>query len=77
MKDEKSANLLTRIWRFYADGFRQMTIGRKLWILIGIKLLILFGIFRLFFFPNLLQRDYDNDAERADAVGRQLIERSR
>lgn len=52
----------------YVDGFRQMTIGRKLWLLILIKLFIFFAILRLFFFPNVLATEYDNDADRAAAV---------
>ena len=68
-------SLPVKIWRFYADGFRQMTVGKKLWILILIKLFILFFIFKLFFFPNLLKRDYDSDEERAAAVRSTLINR--
>lgn len=57
-----------RVYRFYADGFKSMTIGRKLWAIIIIKLVIIFGILKLFFFPDLLQSRYDNDDERAEAV---------
>lgn len=41
---------LQKIVRFYWDGFRGMTWGKQLWILIIIKLIIIFGILRLFFF---------------------------
>ncbi len=56
----------------YVDGFRSMTVGRRLWAIIIIKLVVLFAVFRLFFFPNLLQENYDNDADRAAAVRRAL-----
>lgn len=62
-----------RIWRLYADGFREMTIGRYLWAIILIKLTVLFLVFRLFFFPDILARDYDNDEERAEAVRTNLL----
>lgn len=62
-----------RVFRFYADGFRSMTIGRKLWLLIIIKLFVIFAVLKLFFFPDLLSRDYDNDADRARAVGQSLL----
>lgn len=52
----------------YVDGFRSMTVGRKLWALIIIKLAIIFLVFKLFFFPDLLKENYDTDAERAQAV---------
>lgn len=62
-----------RIWRLYADGFREMTIGRYLWAIILIKLVVLFLVFRLFFFPDILARDYDNDEDRAEAVRTNLL----
>ena len=52
----------------YIEGFRSMTIGRSLWLLILIKLFIFFAILKLFFFPDILATDYDTDAERAGAV---------
>ncbi|MDE5705978.1 DUF4492 domain-containing protein [Muribaculum sp.] len=65
--------LPARIYRFYRDGFRNMTVGRYLWVLILVKLFILFFVFRLFFFPDVLERDYDDDAQRAQAVRTHLI----
>lgn len=62
-----------RILRFYIDGFRSMTVGRKLWALIIIKLVFIFLIMKLLFFPDILSRDYDNDADRANAVREALI----
>lgn len=59
----------------YVDGFREMTVGKRLWAIILVKLAILFFVFRLFFFPDLLQENYDNDADRADAVRRSLTGR--
>lgn len=67
--------VLKNIYRFYADGFRSMTIGRKLWLIIGIKLFVFFVILKLFFFPNLLQRDFDTDEERAQHVRTTLTNR--
>ena len=45
---------VARIWHFYVEGFRGMTIGRTLWLLILVKLFIMFFILRLFFFPDFL-----------------------
>ena len=64
-----------KIVDFYVDGFKGMTIGRKLWAIILIKLGIMFLIFRLFFFPNILEENYDNDDDRARAVAEQLSTR--
>ena len=69
----RKRSLPARILSFYVDGFRQMTVGRTLWIMILIKLFIIFFVFKLFFFPDILKRDYDNDGDRADAVRRSML----
>ncbi|MDE6100630.1 MAG: DUF4492 domain-containing protein [Paramuribaculum sp.] len=76
MSKDKSHNqfgLVGRIIRFYVEGFREMTLGRCLWALILIKLALLFLVFRIFFFPDRLQRDYSSDEQRAKAVRRELM----
>ncbi len=60
---------------FYVDGFKNMTVGRKLWAIIFIKVIILFFVFKLFFFPDLLKENYDNDDDRARAVATELTSR--
>ncbi len=67
--------LIRRVIDLYVEGFRSMTIGRSLWALIIIKLFIMFAILKLFFFPNMLNDKYDNDADRANAVATELIRR--
>lgn len=39
-------NLLVRVFRFYRDGFRSMTVGRTLWAIIAVKLVVFFLILR-------------------------------
>lgn len=65
--------LLTNIFRFYRDGFRNMTIGRTLWIMIAIKLAIIFLVVK-FFFPDVLATAYDSDSDRAQAVRSSLTD---
>ena len=64
----KNNSIPLKIWRFYMEGFRNMTLGKTLWAIILIKLFIMFFILRLFFFPNILQQKYDTDEERANQV---------
>lgn len=45
---------VARIWHFYVEGFRSMTLGRTLWLIILLKLFIMFAILKLFFFPDFL-----------------------
>ena len=68
---------MRRVADLYVDGFRSMTVGRKLWALIIIKLILLFGVMKLFVFPNILNERYDNDADKAAAVRTQLINHHR
>jgi len=65
-------SLFQRIFLFYYDGFRNMTVGKKLWVIILIKLFILFAILKLFFFPDILKVRFTNDRDRADYVIEQL-----
>jgi cbb3-type cytochrome oxidase maturation protein len=67
---------LARVWAFYRDGFRSMTVGRTLWILIAIKLFIMFAILKVFFFPGFLRQYDDAEGGRENYVRRQLIERT-
>lgn len=70
--------LPVRIFRFYMDGFRGMgKTGRQLWLLIIIKLIIIFLVFKIFFFPDILSRDYDSDQERGNAVRNSLLDARR
>ena len=68
-------NLVTAIWQFYVEGFRSMTLGRTLWLIIAIKLFIMFFILRLFFFPNYLN-EAAAGADKEDYVSRDLILRA-
>ena len=64
-----------RIWDLYYDGFRSMTVGKTLWIIILVKLFIFFVVMKMLFFPNLLKKNFNTDEERADHVRNELIKR--
>jgi hypothetical protein len=68
----KPAGPLMRIYRFYRDGFAQMTLGRTLWKIIFIKLFIMFAVLKFFFFPDFLATKFPTDRQRADFVMEQL-----
>ena len=65
--------MIKMVYMFYYDGFRNMTWGRKLWGIILIKLFIMFAILKLFFFPDILKKEFKNDEERSNHVLEQLI----
>ena len=68
MKD----NLLLKIFRLYYEGFRDMNVGKRLWLIILIKLFIMFAILKIFFFPDFLKSKYSTDKQRGDYVIEQL-----
>ena len=62
-----------RLVRFYYDGFTGMSSwGKKVWIIIIIKFIIIFAVLRIFFFPDFLRKNFDNDKERSDHILNQL-----
>ena len=67
--------LLYRIWKFYIDGFKNLSgWGKQVWIIILVKLFIMFAILKLFFFPDFLKTNFKNDQQRSDFVLEQLTE---
>lgn len=63
--------VLKRIWLFYYEGFKSMTIGKTLWLIILIKLFIMFFILKLFFFKDDL-RVYESEQEKQQHIIHEL-----
>ncbi|HIS33927.1 MAG TPA: DUF4492 domain-containing protein [Candidatus Avirikenella pullistercoris] len=66
-------NIFSRIFHFYYNGFREMTVGKTLWIIILIKLFIIFVILKLFFFPRTLSQ-FKTEEEKASYILEQLTD---
>ena len=62
---------LNNVLNFYLEGFRNMTWGRTLWLIILLKLFIMFVILRIFFFQPILSGM--DDTEKQDAVAKELM----
>ena len=68
-----SVNVLIRVYRFYRDGFREMSsLGRTLWIVILIKLFIMFFVLKLFFFPDAMGH-LETEQQKSEYVMDQLL----
>lgn len=65
-----------KVFSFYRDGFKNMTVGKTLWKIIFIKLLVMFAVLKLFFFPNYLKHNFETDEQRADHVLGQITMRA-
>lgn len=63
---------ITSIANFYIQGFREMTWGRELWVLIILKIIILFLVLRLFFFKPVLAGQ--TEEQKSNFVGDRLTE---
>ncbi len=63
--------ILSWIFNLYYDGFKNMYIGKKLWLLITIKLFVMFFIIK-YFFPNILQENFQNDTQRSEYILQKL-----
>lgn len=69
----KNLVFIKQIFFFYKDGFKNMNIGKKLWLIIAIKLFLFMVVLKFFFFPNILKTQFSNDKDRANFVIENLI----
>ncbi|MBF1484297.1 MAG: DUF4492 domain-containing protein, partial [Prevotella pallens] len=57
------------------DGFRSMTLGKTLWLVILIKLFIMFFVLKLFFFPNFI-KEHSKGGDDAKFVEKEMLKRN-
>ncbi|MBN1924756.1 MAG: DUF4492 domain-containing protein [Prolixibacteraceae bacterium] len=60
--------IIRKVFDFYVEGFKRMTWGKTVWVIILVKLFIMFFILKLFFFPNILKKKFTTDEERSNHV---------
>ena len=70
--DKSDMETVKNIFRFYVEGFKNMTWGKNLWLIIFIKVFIMFAILKLFFFSDFLGSQFENDSQKSDYVLEQL-----
>lgn len=69
-----NSNTLYKVWRFYSEGFRQMTVGKTLWVLIIVKLIVIFVILKWLFFPDYVSTNALQGKEAEFVAGEVLGE---
>lgn len=60
---------LGRVANFYLEGFRSMTLGRTLWLIILVKLAVMFLVLRLLFFRPAMQGLSEGQKQERVATG--------
>ena len=63
-----------RAYDLYYDGFKHMTLGKTLWMVIIVKLVIIFLVLKVFVFPNYLKQR-TKPGKEGDFVEQQLLKR--
>ncbi|MBQ7661758.1 MAG: DUF4492 domain-containing protein [Prevotella sp.] len=71
----RKTNFIYRAFDLYYDGFRSMTLGKTLWLIIIVKLIIIFAVLKLFFFPNYISQ-HAEEGEEGAFVASELINRA-
>ncbi|EAI7379496.1 DUF4492 domain-containing protein, partial [Campylobacter coli] len=62
-----------RIFNFYKEGFKNLTLGKTLWKIIFIKLFIMLVVLKLFVFDVNFNSIFKNDNEKSNFVIENLI----
>ena len=71
----RKRGFIYRVFDLYYDGFRSMTLGKTLWLVILIKLFIMFFVPKLFFFPNFI-KEHSKGGNDAKFVEKEMLKRN-
>jgi uncharacterized membrane protein len=64
-------------FKMFWTGFTNMSrLSKTLWIVAVVKLIIMFFILKPFFFPNVLNTKYEDDADKAQHVRTELFKKA-
>jgi hypothetical protein len=66
---------LSGFFAMYVEGFKRMTWGKPLWVLIFIKVFLLFAVLKVFFFHDVLNSRFETEEEKSEFVFNELMDR--
>jgi len=69
---QKVKRLLSFFLNLYKDGFKNMKLGKKLWLIVALKLFFLFVVIKWLFFPDVMKENFHTDKERSSYILNQL-----
>lgn len=64
--------LFINIFYLYYDGFKNMTLGKKLWLVIVLKLLVIFLGLKLFMYQDNFKTTFKSEQEKENFVSKNL-----
>ena len=65
-------NSIFKIFNFYKEGFKNLTLGKTLWKIIFIKLFVMFVVLKLFVFDVNFNSIFKSDSEKSAFVLKNL-----
>lgn len=73
----RKPNIFKRVFRFYYEGFRNLSWwGKRLWVILILKAVVWFVVLKIFFFRDYLNENFDNDAQRSEHVLDELTQQN-
>ena len=78
MKNQRNyfGRMMSAVFHLYYDGFKNMSVGKTLWVVILVKLFIIFFVLKLFFFPNFIKQ-HSQEGKESDFVATEITGRAR
>lgn len=64
--------ILKNIFNFYIDGFKNMKLGKTLWLVVFVKLFIMIFILKMFIFDKTIHTEFQTNEEKVDFIYQNL-----
>lgn len=68
-------NIISCVYDFYINGFKNMSVGKVLWKLIFVKLAVIFVFLNYFIHDKSIKTEYKTHDEKIDFVYKNLTQR--
>ncbi|MDU7070517.1 DUF4492 domain-containing protein [Campylobacter ureolyticus] len=63
---------LKNIFNFYIDGFKNMKLGKTLWLVVFVKFFIMIFILKMFIFDKNIHTEFQTDEEKINFIYQNL-----
>ena len=66
-------NIITKIYNFYLEGFKNMILGKTLWKIVILKILVITLFLNYFIHNKTFKTEYSTTEQKVDFVYKNLI----